>query len=306
MSPQQIQGCRGKHLLVHQPPAECKQASFGIYTIRPGKSDTDRSHRFFFGSPRRTGNTTGGKCVSSAGGVSCAGSHSFDSLFVNRAMDFNNFSRYFQNTCFGLVRIGDTRKKEIVGTARDIGQPMRNQSAASRRRLTTDATGSVLSPFFWGTSGIATRRLRDSRRSPMARFRACANLTVEPLEPRQLLTGDLVISEFMARNDGGLRDGDGRASDWIEIFNGGQDTIDLAGYRLTDDAENLRTMADFLAEYDPAPPLFLLPYHALAQDKYARLGRLSDRPEIPALTDADAAACAEPFLARGLTVQVGG
>jgi hypothetical protein len=55
----------------------------------------------------------------------------------------------------------------------------------------------------------------------------------EPLEPRHVLAGDLMISEFMAKNDGGLRDGDGRSSDWIELFNASDRTIDLAEYRLS-------------------------------------------------------------------------
>jgi hypothetical protein len=43
------------------------------------------------------------------------------------------------------------------------------------------------------------------------------------------------ISEFMASNANGLKDGDGETSDWIEIFNAGQAPVDLEGWRLTDD-----------------------------------------------------------------------
>jgi hypothetical protein len=64
-------------------------------------------------------------------------------------------------------------------------------------------------------------------------------LDVENLEPRHLLAANPIINEFLARNDGGLRDGDGRASDWIEIYNAGDEALDLAGYRLTDDARDL-------------------------------------------------------------------
>ena len=46
-----------------------------------------------------------------------------------------------------------------------------------------------------------------------------------------------MIAEFLARNDAGLRDGDGSAADWIEIFNAGDMAVDLAGYHLTDDAD---------------------------------------------------------------------
>lgn len=42
------------------------------------------------------------------------------------------------------------------------------------------------------------------------------------------------ISEFMASNANGLKDGDGETSDWIEVFNGGDAPVDLEGWRLTD------------------------------------------------------------------------
>ena len=54
-------------------------------------------------------------------------------------------------------------------------------------------------------------------------------LRLEQLEPKQLLAAAPVINEFMARNDGGIRDGDGRSSDWIEIFNASDMPVDLAG-----------------------------------------------------------------------------
>jgi hypothetical protein len=47
--------------------------------------------------------------------------------------------------------------------------------------------------------------------------------------------GALIISEFMAANDGSLRDTDGDASDWIEIYNAGTNLVSLAGWHLTDD-----------------------------------------------------------------------
>ena len=61
---------------------------------------------------------------------------------------------------------------------------------------------------------------------------------LENLESRQLLAASPMITEFLARNDGGLRDGTGRTSDWIEVFNAGDETADLNGYRLTDDASD--------------------------------------------------------------------
>ena len=46
-------------------------------------------------------------------------------------------------------------------------------------------------------------------------------------------TGGPVISEFMANNSKSLDDEDGDSSDWIEIYNGQNASVDLSGYRLT-------------------------------------------------------------------------
>ena len=49
----------------------------------------------------------------------------------------------------------------------------------------------------------------------------------------------LLISEFVAANSNGLLDEDGDSSDWIEIFNAGDEAVDLQGWHLTDRADNL-------------------------------------------------------------------
>ena len=82
--------------------------------------------------------------------------------------------------------------------------------------------------------GLKNRR---SRRFHARRFKVGRG--IQPLEARQLLAGDLILSEFMADNTGSLLDGDGVASDWIEIHNAGDALDDLAGWYLTDDPNNL-------------------------------------------------------------------
>ena len=52
-----------------------------------------------------------------------------------------------------------------------------------------------------------------------------------------LAMGAVSISEFVASNSSGLRDEDGDASDWIELFNDGTTPVDLAGWSLTDDSD---------------------------------------------------------------------
>lgn len=64
-------------------------------------------------------------------------------------------------------------------------------------------------------------------------------LRFEELEQRHLLAADPVISELLAANDGSLQDEDGEFADWIEINNRGDQAIDLAGWYLTDDEEDL-------------------------------------------------------------------
>ena len=50
-------------------------------------------------------------------------------------------------------------------------------------------------------------------------------------------SGEVVISEFVAENDGGIRDSDGDQMDWIELHNTGAVAENLAGWRLTDNAQ---------------------------------------------------------------------
>lgn len=61
----------------------------------------------------------------------------------------------------------------------------------------------------------------------------------EWLEGRHLLAAQPIINEFLASNGGTLLDGNGATSDWIELYNAGDQTIDLQGWYLTDDATEL-------------------------------------------------------------------
>lgn len=64
-------------------------------------------------------------------------------------------------------------------------------------------------------------------------------LSVETLEPRYVLSANVLITEFMASNSTTLLDGDGESSDWIELYNPSAEMVDLAGWHLTDDDEDL-------------------------------------------------------------------
>ena len=48
----------------------------------------------------------------------------------------------------------------------------------------------------------------------------------------------VVINEFVASNTSGILDDNGNSTDWIELLNTGNQTINLSGYSLTDDASD--------------------------------------------------------------------
>ena len=65
-------------------------------------------------------------------------------------------------------------------------------------------------------------------------------IQLRKLETVVLLPGAVpVINEFSASNAGTIDDDNGNSTDWIEIYNAGADSINLAGYTLTDDPTDL-------------------------------------------------------------------
>ena len=52
-------------------------------------------------------------------------------------------------------------------------------------------------------------------------------------------SADVIITEFMASNNGVIDDEDGESSDWIEIYNTGPALVNLDGFYLTDDQTEL-------------------------------------------------------------------
>ncbi|MDX2110305.1 MAG: lamin tail domain-containing protein [Verrucomicrobiota bacterium] len=54
---------------------------------------------------------------------------------------------------------------------------------------------------------------------------------------------NILITEFMASNQQGLEDFEGDTSDWIELYNGGADAVDLEGWFLTNDKSLQNTWA---------------------------------------------------------------
>ena len=58
------------------------------------------------------------------------------------------------------------------------------------------------------------------------------------VQPGESVASDVVINEIMASNDACQFDQDGEFDDWIELFNVSNNSVDLSGYYLSDDATN--------------------------------------------------------------------
>jgi hypothetical protein len=67
------------------------------------------------------------------------------------------------------------------------------------------------------------------------------NLRIAPCEALQYLLemgSPIVINEFMAKNDSTIQDNVGNYSDWIELYNNSNESVNLNGYYLSDDLSN--------------------------------------------------------------------
>ncbi len=126
----------------------------------------------------------------------------------------------------------------------------------------------------------------------------CCQLNLESLEARQLLAGDVIINEISAVN-GALPDEDGDTPDWIELYNRGDEPVDLGGSYLTDDQGDLRKWR-FPQSVAVGPGEFLIVY-ASGKDRDDAAGvlhtnfQLSSDGEYLALVAADASTVVDVF-----------
>ncbi len=122
---------------------------------------------------------------------------------------------------------------------------------ANRRFLGWRRKPFLLKAFGWLDGSIVRARF-GSAVNMDTKLGTRDRLSLESLESRQLLAANPIITEFMADNDDNValgdieRDfgkpdpfGDGSAPDWIEIYNAGDEPLDLQGFHLTDDADDL-------------------------------------------------------------------
>ena len=75
---------------------------------------------------------------------------------------------------------------------------------------------------------------------------------------------------------------------------------------INDDRENLDAIAGFLGGLESDYPVFLLPYHVIAQDKYGRLGHVYPLQGLEPPRPDELEAAAQRLRDTGLRVSIGG
>ncbi len=127
-------------------------------------------------------------------------------------------------------------------------------------RAASAVTGSEAGPYLFTFDGAGAGSVTIS----WANDHGITDFAAEPnpfagddweytIDPNGVL-GDLAINEFISSNRSGRLDEDGEASDWIELWNFGNTTIELEGWSLSDDPD--------------IPGKFVLPARTLAPGAY--------------------------------------
>jgi hypothetical protein len=139
-------------------------------------------------------------------------------------------------TVGALVQVEVIFSEEVSGVS--AGDLLLNGVAAN------SVTGSGLGPYIFtftpASPGAVTLQwapshgIRDIAAAPNNFGGGNWTVTVNAAGP-----GNLIINEFLAVNGTGLLDENGDPEDWIEIFNPGATAVNLAGWALTNDADDL-------------------------------------------------------------------
>ena len=112
--------------------------------------------------------------------------------------------------------------------------PLSNSDSGGQDNLPGSA---ITGTFVADASGFQTFEVAGEINGSSSNGRAQINgLQLRKLNTSVLLPGAVpLINEFSASNSSVLDDDNGNSSDWIEIYNAGEDSLDLGGYSLTDD-----------------------------------------------------------------------
>ena len=91
-----------------------------------------------------------------------------------------------------------------------------------------------------GTSLLLAAPVPGGATTPKLRVRSTdsSGLFLETPFTLAVISGGIRINEFVATNDTGIQDEDGAREDWLELYNPTAASVDLAGWRLTDDPQD--------------------------------------------------------------------
>ncbi len=118
------------------------------------------------------------------------------------------------------------------------------------------------------TSDISYGRFPDGSDSWLKMFSQATPGSSNEENNDVVILDHLFINEFMADNDASFAGPDGSHPDWIELYNGGNESIDLSGMYLTDDPDD-PTKWQFPNETAIKPEEFLLVWADNDPDKGA-------------------------------------
>jgi len=167
-----------------------------------------------------------------------------------------------------------------------------NKRRAPRvRGMSSDAEGSL-------GRILADALAIDHRGRSASQNRTAKSLRLESFEARLMLAGTPVITEFMAQNVATLVDDDNQPSDWIEITNPDPTALNLDGWFLTDDNDQLDRWAFPAVTLNPAQSIVVYASNQNRTDPGAPLHtnfRLNSDGEYLALVQPDGVAVAQAF-----------
>ena len=141
-----------------------------------------------------------------------------------------------QSQAFDVLNGGGSLNLVISGTSITGAEASHFSVSSVPASLSPQSAGQIVIEFDPnGAEGIFSAQLNISSNDP-----AVATRTVNLLaRVANYAESTVRINEFVATNSTTINDGDGDASDWIELYNEGPLAVDITGWHLTDDAGNL-------------------------------------------------------------------
>ena len=136
--------------------------------------------------------------------------------------------------------------------------------------ISTEALA-VFAKVFSGMLSMSFQHLRRLLGRPRNQNRQ-HHRALEMLEPRQMLSAQPMITEIMASNRQTLEDGNGRSSDWIEIYNPTAEVVNVADWTIGDDEAEMVAIGDLVEDATVSAGGYLLVMTKVALEDGSEIG----------------------------------